>query len=181
MAGTVDPNACIKAARFIECCHAFGLALIYFQDVPGFCPGPQSERTGIIRYSAKLLYRLANAMVPRISILIRKVYGLARYGMCNMEFRLNLMVGWPTVEASSIDHEDAVEIMFRRTMSKSSEWEKIKAQKVVEFKRKTRLADALEAGLIDDVIDPRGIGPSSLKPCEWLRKEEEGSLSSATE
>jgi len=98
-----------------------------------------------------------------------------------MEFRLNLMVGWPTVEASSIDHEDAVEIMFRRTMSKSSEWEKIKAQKVVEFKRKTRLADALEAGLIDDVIDPRGIGPSSLKPCEWLRKEEEGSLSSATE
>lgn len=174
MAGTLDPKACIKAAHFIEFCDAFGLALIFLQDVPGFYPGPHSEQTGIIRYSAKWLYNLANATVPRITILIRKVYGLAHYAMCNMGFRPNLIVGWPTVEAGAIDPEDAVGIMFRKKMAETGDWEREKDAMFKEFKKKTRLDDALKDGLIDDVIDPRDTRPLIIKALRMAKKRRQG-------
>jgi len=163
LAGAIDVSAADKASHFIEFCDAFGVPLLFLQDVPGFLPGPQSELDGIIRHSTRMIYQLAHATVPRISILIRKIYGLAHYGMCNMGFKPNLIVAWPTVEASAIDPEDAVEIMFGKTLSKSPDREKIRAEKIAQFRKRTRVDDALEAGFIDDIIDPRKTRPMIIR------------------
>lgn len=163
LAGAIDVRAADKASHFVEFCDAFGVPLLFFQDVPGFLPGPQSELEGIIRHSTRMIYQLAHATVPRISVLVRKVYGLAHYGMCNVGFKPNLIVAWPTVEASAIDPEDAVKIMFGKSLSNSPDEEKIRAEKVAQFRKKTCIDDALEAGFIDDVIDPRKTRPMIIR------------------
>ena len=170
LAGAIDVHAADKASHFVEFCDAFGVALLFFQDVPGFLPGPQSELAGIIRHSTKMIYQLAHATVPRISILVRKVYGLAHYGMCNMGFRPNLIVAWPTAEASAIDPEDAVDIMFGKEASKTPDWERVRSEKIAEFRKRISLDDALEAGMIDDVIDPRKTRPLIIKALAIAKK-----------
>jgi len=174
LAGAIDSFAANKASHFIEFCDAFGIPLIFFQDVPGFLPGPQSELAGIIRYSTKMIYTLAHSTVPKISILIRKVYGLAHYGMCNRGFNPNLILAWPTVEASAIDPEDAVDIMFGKTLSKSPDWEQIRRKKIDELRNKISIDEALEAGLIDDVIDPRETRSIIIKALRMAKRRQQG-------
>ena len=173
-AGSIDVKACIKASRFVNFCDAFGIAMIYLQDVPGFFPGPESELEGIIRWSTRMIYELAHATVPRITVLIRKAYGLAHYGMCNLGFRPNMIVAWPTGEFSAIDPEDAVDIMFRKELSESKERDKVRSDMIKEFREKITMDPALEASFIDDVIDPRDTRPAIIKALEMAQKRRQG-------
>ncbi|MFH1350258.1 MAG: carboxyl transferase domain-containing protein [Pseudomonadota bacterium] len=174
LAGAIDVKACIKASHFVNLCDAFGIALIYLQDVPGFLPGPTQEREGIIRWSTRMLFELAHATVPRITILIRKAYGLAHYGMCNLGFRPNMIVAWPTGEFSAIDPEDAVDIMFGKQLAGSEDRERARTEMIQAFKRKTGLEPVIEASLIDDVIDPRDTRPMIIKALKMARKRRKG-------
>ena len=173
-AGTMDVNACIKSSRFVNFCDAFGIALIFLQDVPGFFPGLESELEGIIRWSTRTLYELAHATVPRFTVLIRKVYGLAHFGMCALGFRPNMMVAWPTAELSAIDPEDAVDIMFRKELAESVDREKVRNERIAEFRRLIRMDGALESSFIDDVIDPRDTRPLLIKALHMAKKRREG-------
>ncbi|MGH8733250.1 MAG: acyl-CoA carboxylase subunit beta, partial [Burkholderiales bacterium] len=75
LAGCLDIDASVKAARFVRCCDAFNIPLVTFEDVPGFLPGTRQEYGGIIRHGAKLLYAYCEATVPKIAIITRKAYG----------------------------------------------------------------------------------------------------------
>jgi len=170
MAGTIDVNACQKASGFINFCDAFGIALIFIQDVPGFYPGPKSELDGIIRWSTRLLFELAHSSVPKVTLLVRKAYGLAHYGMCNLGFRPNLIVTWPTGEFSAIDPEDAVNIMFDKELDKQENNEEKRQTLIDDFKKKTTMEPALEASFIDDVIDPRQTRPTIIRALDMAKK-----------
>jgi len=174
LAGTIDVDACKKIARFVNMCDAFGIALIFFQDVPGFLPGPESELKGIIKWSTRLLYELAHTTVPRITVLIRKAYGLAHYGMCNLGFRPNLIVTWPTGEFSAIDPVDAVDIMFGKKLNKEKDKEAEREMLIDKFKEQIRIDSALEASYIDDVIDPRDTRSIIIKALKSAKNRRSG-------
>lgn len=173
-AGSIDVKACIKASRFVNFCDAFGIALIYLQDVPGFLPGPESELEGIIRWSTRMIFELAHATVPRMTVLIRKAYGLAHYGMCNLGFRPNMIVAWPTGEFSAIDPEDAVDIMFGKELSGIEDGNKVRNEKIRAFRKKITMDPALEAAFIDDVIDPRDTRSVLIKGLHMARNRRHG-------
>ncbi|WP_213805633.1 acyl-CoA carboxylase subunit beta [Granulicella sp. dw_53] len=175
LAGVLDINASIKAARFVRFCDAFNIPLITFEDVPGFMPGIQQEHGGIIRHGAKLLYAFAEATVPKLTVITRKAYGGAYCVMSSKHLRTDLNLAWPTAEIAVMGPEGAVNIVYKRELETTlrraeaimpqgvslSEEQKLeilteaRAEKVEEFRE--RFANpyvAAERGYIDAVIRP---------------------------
>src|SRR5215204_5122512 len=123
LAGTLDIDASVKAARFVRFCDAFNIPLVTFEDVPGFLPGVRQEHGGIIRAGAKLLYAFAEATVPKITVITRKAYGGAYCVMASKHIRTDFNYAYPTAEIAVMGPEGAVNVLYRRELAKSAEAE----------------------------------------------------------
>jgi propionyl-CoA carboxylase beta chain len=156
LAGCLDIDASVKAARFVRFCDAFNLPLVTFEDVPGFLPGTGQEYGGIIRHGAKLLYAFAEATVPKITVITRKAYGGAYCVMSSKHIRTDFNYAWPTAEIAVMGPEGAVNVLYRRELLAAADPEGVRREKVAEFRAK--LANpyvAAERGFVDEVIEPR--------------------------
>jgi propionyl-CoA carboxylase beta chain len=155
MAGALDINASVKAARFVRFCDAFNIPLVTFVDVPGFLPGTAQEYGGIIRHGAKLLYAYSEATVPKLTVITRKAYGGAYCVMCSKHVRADFNVAWPTAEIAVMGPEGAVNIIFHRELEAAADPKAKRRELVDEYTE--RFANpyiAAERGYIDDVIEP---------------------------
>jgi propionyl-CoA carboxylase beta chain len=156
LAGCLDIDASVKAARFVRFCDAFNLPLVTFEDVPGFLPGTSQEWDGIIRHGAKLLYAFAEATVPKITVITRKAYGGAYCVMASKHIRTDLNLAYPTAEIAVMGPEGAVNVLYRRELAQAADKEALRARKVEEFKEKfANPYVAAERGFVDEVIEPR--------------------------
>ncbi len=156
LAGCLDIDASVKAARFIRFCDAFNLPVVTFQDVPGFLPGTAQEFDGIIRHGAKLLYAYAEATVPKITVITRKSYGGAYCVMGSKHLRTDLNLAFPGAEIAVMGPEGAVNVLYRRELQKAADPVALREQKVEEFRRKfANPYVASDRGFIDEVIEPR--------------------------
>ena len=121
LGGILDNDSADKAARFVNLCNAFGLPLVFLQDVPGFMVGTKVEEAGIIRHGAKMLHAVANATVPKITVVLRKAYGAGYYVMNGRAYEPDLIVAWPSAEISVMGAEGAVEIVMRRQVEEADD------------------------------------------------------------
>jgi len=155
LAGVLDINASDKSARFVRFCNAFNIPLITFVDVPGFLPGVEQERGGIIRHGAKLLFAYSAATVPKLTVVLRKAYGGAYIAMCCKDLGADRVVAWPTAEIAVMGAEGAAEIVFRREID-AAEDKAGRRQELVDEYRETFSNPYVAAGrrLVDDIIDP---------------------------
>jgi len=150
LAGVLDVDASIKAARFIRFCDAFNIPLITFQDVPGFLPGTIQEHNGIIRNGAKLVYAYSEATVPKITVITRKSYGGAYCVMSSKHIGGDINLAYPTAEIAVMGPEGAVNILYRSADSKA------KTKALEDYKK--RFANPYQAaalGYIDEIILPK--------------------------
>src|SRR3981081_1122450 len=136
LAGTLDIDASVKAARFVRFCDAFNIPLVTFEDVPGFLPGTVQEYGGIIRHGAKLLYAFAEATVPKVTVITRKAYGGAYCVMSSKHIRTDCNFAWPTAELAVMGPEGAVNILYRRELDASADPAAVRAEKIAEFRAK---------------------------------------------
>ena len=113
LAGSLDIDASVKAARFVRFCDAFNIPLVTFVDVPGFLPGTEQEFGGIIRHGAKLLYAFCEATVPKVTVITRKAYGGAYDVMSSKHIRGDFNFAYPTAEIAVMGPEQAINIVFR--------------------------------------------------------------------
>jgi propionyl-CoA carboxylase beta chain len=156
LAGCLDIDASVKAARFVRFCDAFNIPLVTFEDVPGFLPGTGQEFGGIIRHGAKLLYAFAEATVPKITVITRKAYGGAYCVMASKHIRTDLNYAYPTAEIAVMGPEGAVNVLYRRELQADADPEALRARKVAEFKEKfANPYVAADRGFVDEVIEPR--------------------------
>jgi propionyl-CoA carboxylase beta chain len=154
LAGVLDINASIKAARFVRFCDAFNIPLVTFVDVPGFLPGTAQEWGGIIKHGAKLLYAFAEATVPKITVITRKAYGGAYDVMASKHIRADFNVAWPTAEIAVMGGSGAVKILNRREIAEASDPEAKAAELAAEYSE--HFANpyiAAQRGYVDDVIN----------------------------
>ena len=121
LAGVLDIDASVKAARFVRTCDAFNIPLVTFVDVPGFLPGTEQEWGGIIRHGAKLLYAYAEATVPKLTVITRKAYGGAYDVMSSKHIRADVNVAWPTAEVAVMGPDGAVNIIFRSELAAAAD------------------------------------------------------------
>ncbi|HET9262930.1 MAG TPA: acyl-CoA carboxylase subunit beta [Vicinamibacterales bacterium] len=156
LAGTLDIDASVKAARFVRFCDAFNIPLVTFEDVPGFLPGTRQEYGGIIRHGAKLLFAFAEATVPKVTVITRKAYGGAYCVMSSKHIRTDVNFAWPTAEIAVMGPEGAVNILYKRELEGAADPSELRAQKVAEFREKfANPYVAASRGFIDEVIRPR--------------------------
>ena len=156
LAGTLDIDASVKAARFVRFCDAFNIPLVTFEDVPGFLPGTRQEYGGIIRHGAKLLFAYAEATVPKVTVITRKAYGGAYCVMSSKHIRTDVNFAWPTAEIAVMGPEGAVNILYKREIETAADPATQRAKRVEEFREKfANPYVAASRGFIDEVIRPR--------------------------
>ncbi|MFL5825389.1 MAG: acyl-CoA carboxylase subunit beta [Thermoleophilaceae bacterium] len=166
LGGILENDSADKAARFINLCDAFGIPLLFLQDVPGFMVGTKVEQAGIIRHGAKMLYAVSRATVPKITVIVRKAYGAGYYVMCGKAYEPDLIVAWPTAEISVMGPEGAVNIIFRKQIEQAEDPDAKRAELVQGIREIIDPYIAAKNGMIDDIIDPRETRPVVIKALE---------------
>jgi len=167
LAGVLDIDSSVKAARFVRTCDAFNVPIVTFVDVPGFLPGTAQEWGGIIRHGAKLLYAYAEATVPKLAVITRKAYGGAYDVMSSKHIRADFNFAWPTAEVAVMGPEGAVNIVFRKELAEADDPEARRAELIADYKE--RFANpyvAAERGYVDEVIEPRRTRPMLISALE---------------
>ncbi len=186
LAGVLDIDASVKAARFVRFCDAFNIPLITLEDVPGFLPGTQQEYGGIIRHGAKLLYAYAEATVPKLTVITRKAYGGAYCVMSSKQIRTDLNLAWPTAEIAVMGPEGAVNIVYGRELEEGLRDAARREGPLTEERRQELLAAArkektdefrhrfsnpyvaAERGYVDAVILPSETRPRLIRALAML-------------
>ncbi len=172
LAGVLDIDASVKAARFVRFCDCFNIPLITFEDVPGFLPGVDQEHYGIIRHGAKLLFAFAEATVPKITVITRKAYGGAYCVMASKHIRTDINFAFPTAEIAVMGAEGAVGLLYRKDLADTTNPEDTRKRLVGEFTEK--LANpyiAAERGFIDEVIEPALTRPKLIRALSLLKNK----------
>lgn len=170
LAGVLDINSSTKAARFVRFCDAFNIPMLVLVDVPGFLPGTEQEWNGIIRHGAKLLFAFSEATVPKVTVITRKAYGGAYDVMNSKHIRGDFNFAWPSAEIAVMGPKGAVEIIFKKEISKSSDPEKEIEKKLSEYI--TKFANpyiTAERGYVDDIITPRETKQKLINAFNLLR------------
>jgi acetyl-CoA carboxylase carboxyltransferase component len=155
LGGALDVDASDKAARFVNLCDAFNIPLVFLQDVPGFMVGSQVERQGIIRHGAKMLYAVARATVPKLTVIIRKAYGAGYYVMNGRAYDPDLIVSWPTGEISVMGPEGMVSIAGKKLFGGVEPDPQVKEQIIEAIRQGIDIYRVARKAYVDDVIDPR--------------------------
>ena len=155
-AGTLDIDASDKGARFIRFCNCFNIPLVTLVDVPGFLPGVNQEKGGIIRHGAKMLFAYGATTVPKLTVIMRKAYGGAFLAMCSRDMGADLVLAWPTAEIAVMGADGAVNILYRSELEQAADKAQLRAELVSEY-RDVFASPYMSAGLtfLHDVIEPR--------------------------
>ncbi len=169
LAGVLDINSSVKAARFVRFCDCFNIPLIVLVDVPGFLPGTDQEWNGIIRHGAKLLYAFCEATVPKLTVITRKAYGGAYDVMNSKHIRGDYNVAWVTAEIAVMGAKGAVEILFRKEIERAENKEERARQLEQEYTEQfAHPYRAAERGYVDDVIIPSQTRQRLIRALERL-------------
>jgi propionyl-CoA carboxylase beta chain len=172
LAGVLDIDASVKAARFVRFCDCFNIPLVTFEDVPGFLPGVAQEHGGIIRHGAKLLYAFAEATVPKVTVITRKAYGGAYCVMASKHIRTDINFAWPTAEIAVMGAEGAVGILYRRELAEADDQLEARRTRVREFEEKfANPYVAAQRGFIDEVIEPAHTRPKLIRALSLLENK----------
>jgi propionyl-CoA carboxylase beta chain len=169
LAGALDIDAAVKAARFVRTCDAFNVPIVSFVDVPGFLPGVGQEHGGIIRHGAKLLYAYCEATVPKLTVITRKAYGGAYDVMSSKHIRGDMNFAWPTAEIAVMGADGAVAIIFKDEIAAASDPEAERRRLVADYE--LQFANpyiAAARGYVDAVIKPSETRPRLIAALELL-------------
>lgn len=172
MAGVLDINASVKAARFVRFCDAFNIPLLVLVDVPGFLPGTDQEWNGIITNGAKLLFALSEATVPKITVITRKAYGGAYDVMNSKHIGADLNYAWPTAEIAVMGAKGAAEIIFKKQIAEAEDRDAKWKEKELEYTAKfANPYGAAARGFIDEVIVPEVTREKLIKAYQMLENK----------
>jgi propionyl-CoA carboxylase beta chain len=177
LAGCLDIDASVKAARFVRFCDCFNIPLVTLVDVPGFLPGTNQEWGGIIKHGAKLLYAYAEATVPKVTLITRKAYGGAYDVMASKHIRADMNFAYPTAEIAVMGPEGAVNIIFRKEIEAATDAKAEKDRLVADYREKfANPFKAAELGYIDEVIRPEQTRLKLIKALEMLKDKRQENL-----
>ena len=169
LAGALDINASIKAARFVRMCDAFNVPLVTFVDVPGFLPGVGQEDGGIIRHGAKLLYAYCEATVPKLTVITRKAYGGAYDVMSSKHIGADINLAWPSAEIAVMGADGAVGVIYRDRIAAAADPAAERAALVRDYELQFNHPYVAAArGYVDDVIEPSETRPRLIAALEML-------------
>ncbi len=173
-AGVIDIESSNKIARFVRFLDSFNIPIITFVDTPGFMPGIDQEHGGIIKHGAKVLYAYSEAIVPKITVIVRKAYGGAYIAMGSRSLGADIVYALPTAEIAVMGPEGAVRILYRKKAVQTENPEEFLKEKLVEYRRTfANPYHAAELGYVDDIIDPADLRIKLYKALSALKHKKD--------
>jgi acetyl-CoA carboxylase carboxyltransferase component len=177
LAGTLDVDSSDKIARFVRFCDAFNIPLINLVDIPGYLPGKDQEKRGIIRHGSKVLYAFSEARVPKIALILRKAFGGAYIALCSRYLGFDKVIAWPTAQLAVMGPEQAVKIIYKKEIAEAEDPKKVEKEKIKEYKEIfLNPKEAAKMGQIDLIINPKDTRTILIKCLEALRNKRETRL-----
>ena len=174
LAGCLNIEASIKAARFVRFCDAFNIPLVTFVDVPGFLPGTDQEWNGVITHGAKLLYAYAEATVPKVTLVTRKAYGGAYDVMSSKHLRGDINLAYPNAEIAVMGAEGAVNIVFRKDIKDATDVDAKRTELISNYENQfANPYVAAELGYIDEVIEPAITRKRIIESLDMLKNKKD--------
>jgi acetyl-CoA carboxylase carboxyltransferase component len=163
--GVLFNDSADKAARFIWLCDAFEIPLLFVADVPGFMIGTDVERAGIIRHGAKMITAVAEATVPKISVIVRKAYGAGLYAMAGPAFESDAVIALPSAQIAVMGPEPAVNAVFYNKLAELPESERAAKRKELEdeYREDVDLYKLAANLIVDDVVEPEQLREDLIK------------------
>ena len=163
--GVLFNDSSDKAARFIWLCDAFEIPLLFLADVPGFMIGTDVERHGIIRHGAKMITAVAEATVPKISVIVRKAYGAGLYAMAGPAFDSDSVIALPSAQIAVMGPEPAVNAVFYNKLAELPEAERAARRKQLEddYREDVDLYKLAANLIVDDVVEPERLRDELIK------------------
>jgi len=163
--GVLFNDSADKAARFIWLCDAFEIPLLFVADVPGFMIGTDVERAGIIRHGAKMITAVAEATVPKISVIVRKAYGAGLYAMAGPAFESDAVIALPSAQIAVMGPEPAVNAVFYNKLAELPESERAAKRKELEdeYREDVDLFKLAANLIVDDVVEPERLREDLIK------------------
>jgi acetyl-CoA carboxylase carboxyltransferase component len=156
LGGVIDADASQKASKFVRTCNAYGIPLVVFVDTPGFLPGTKQENLGVIRHGAKLLHAFAEAVVPKVTVVLRKAYGGGFITMNSKDLGADLSLAWPDAQIGIMGAKQAVGVVHRKAIAAAddpaAEQDRLAAEYEAEH---VSAAIAAREGFIDELVEPR--------------------------
>ncbi len=160
LGGVLFVDSADKAARFIWLCDAFNVPLVFLADVPGFMIGSQVERAGIIRHGAKMITAVAQATVPKFSVIVRKAYGAGLYAMCGPAFDPDAVLALPTAQIAVMGPDPAVNAVFYNrihAIEDPDERAAFVAKHKAEYEEDVDLVHLAAELVVDAVVQPEDL------------------------
>ena len=155
LGGVIDADASQKAAKFVRICNSFGLPLVVFVDTPGFLPGTKQEGFGVIRHGAKLLHAFAEAVVPKVTVVLRKAYGGGFITMNSKDLGADLAFAWPDAQIGIMGPKQAVGIVHKRDIAAADDPEAEHDRLAAAYAEShVSAAVAAREGFIDELVEP---------------------------
>jgi len=173
--GVLFVDSADKAARFIWCCDAFNVPLVFLADVPGFMVGTQVERQGIIRHGAKMITAVSEATVPKISVIVRKAYGAGLYAMSGPAFDPDATLALPTAKIAVMGPEAAVNAVYANKIAEiedSQERERFVAERRAEYETDVDLMHLASELVIDAIVAPEDLRDELVTRLELARSKD---------
>ena len=156
LGGVIDATAAQKAAKFVRTCNAFGVPLVVLVDTPGFLPGTKQEGLGVIRHGAKLLHAFAEAVVPKVTVVLRKAYGGAYICMNSKDLGADLSLAWPDAEIGIMGPKQAVGVVHRKALAEADDPEAERDRLASEYADDhVSAVVAASQGFVDELVEPR--------------------------
>jgi acetyl-CoA carboxylase carboxyltransferase component len=158
--GVLFVDSADKAARFIWCCDAFNIPLVFLCDVPGFMIGTQVEREGIIRHGAKMITAVSEATVPKVSVIVRKAYGAGLYAMAGPAFAPDACIALPSAHIAVMGPEAAINAVYANkiaAMADPADREQFVAERRAEYEEDVDILRLAADLVIDAVIEPEAL------------------------
>jgi acetyl-CoA carboxylase carboxyltransferase component len=168
-AGALDPNCCDKAARFICLCDSYNVPLVFLQDVPGFIVGRQPEHDRLLNKAIMFMEALSLAEVPKITVVLRKAFGLAYYALAGNDMGGDFLFAWPGAEISFMDPAVGVNVVHAGKLRDSADPEGERAALIAEWSKDTAPYGAAGIMNVDEIIDPaetRAVLVRALAECD---------------
>lgn len=174
LAGALTVDASDKEARFIRFCDAFNIPLIFLVDTTGFMPGSRQEHAGILRHGAKVLYAIAESVVPKIAVLIRKAYGGAKPAMgIDKDIGIDYVYAWPTGESAIMGAEAVADVIFAKAIESAQDPAAFRKEKIKALEATANPYSMAHGGLVDDIIEPAETRRRLFKSLEALMGKKE--------
>lgn len=176
-AGAAGPDECEKVASFICLCDSYNIPLIHLVDTPGFLVGRPAERRKISLKIMTWMEALALASVPKITVIVRKAYGMAISNMCGSNCGADFLVSMTTGEISFMSPESAANVAFRNRIDEADDPEVERQKYIRQMELGSAPWDAATVGLIEDVIDPRDTRKYIIDCLEIMHERKNGFIS----